>query len=326
MELFKALRLKPAATFLLFALSVTLCTLAFAAEEKQNVAVTVNGVAITEAEVEEVTGQIIPGTAFHRDITPDKKARYRQEAVQKLIDRELLYQEAVRLGMKVADKDIQKVIEDLKGRFKSKADFTEALKKRGLTESSLKKRIRKNMLAERLMKEKVEEPSVPPADEVETYYKENKPKFMEPETIKLSEIFIHIPPGADEETRTKKQQKADEVLRRMKAGENLCDLASKYSEDDWRVKCGDIGYVHRGRLDETLEKEAWEMKEGEVKSVFLEMGIMVVKLQERRPERQLSFEEVKDKLKRELTAGKRKKLGEEYLSSLRAKAKIEIYQ
>jgi parvulin-like peptidyl-prolyl isomerase len=294
------------------------------AETSKTVA-TVNGVAITEAEVDEMLEQIIPALTYHREITPEKKVRFRKDAIERLIDLELLYQEAVRLGLEVSDPDVQKGFDDQKARYKLKSEFSAALKRKGLTEAEYKKRIQKMMLVDRIFNMKVDDPSKVSDSEMRDYYEENKARFVEPEKVKLSEIFIYIPSDADDDIKAEKMKKAGEVFNKVRAGGDFCELASKYSEDDWRVKCGDIGFFHKDRLDETLEKEVWGMKDGEIKMITLEKGIMIVKLYERKSGHQISFDEIKDRLEKELIDKKRERIGEEYMNGLKAKARIEIH-
>ncbi len=308
-------------TFLFYTLYAARYTLTFAAEEKQKAAVTVNGFAITERDVDETVEQIIAAQPFHREATPERKERFRKDALERLINIELLYQEALRLGMEIPDKEVRKIFADQKAQFKAK-EFSSFLKKMGLTEDGFRKRIRKVMLVDRIIKAKIDEPSKVSDPEAKDYYEANSATFVEPEKVRLSEIFIYIPPDADDAARAKKTETAREALGRIKEGGDFCKLASQYSEDELKTRCGDMGFVHKGRLDETLEKEVWNMKEGEVKMVAVEKGLMLVKFIERKPERRLSFDEVKERLKKQLADAKRKKIREEYINSLKAKATI----
>ena len=293
--------------------------------EDSKVAATVNGVAITENEVNGMIEQIIPTMSFHPDLAREKKEQYRKDAVERLIVSELLYQEAVRLGISAPDADVRKIFDEQRGHFKSKSDFEDALKKRGLTETSYEKEIRNDLAVEKLMKTKVDEPSKPAAPEVKDYYEANKKRFMEPEKIKFNEIFIYIAPDATDKVGKEKMDKAAEVFGQVKKGGDFCKLAQEYSDDALRDKCGDIGYVHKGRLEEDLENEVWNMKDGEVKMITISKGIMIARLTDRKPERQMSFDEVRPGIEKQLANEKKKKLSDELIKGLREKAKIVIY-
>jgi parvulin-like peptidyl-prolyl isomerase len=291
--------------------------------EPSGTVATINGVAVTEADVDDMTEQIIPTVLYHREITAEKKDRFRKDAIEKLIDIELLYQEAVMLDIEVPETEVRKAFDNQRAGFRSESEFEAALRRKGLTEETFRKKLQKSILVNRLIAAKVGEPAKATDTEAHDYYEANKGKFVDPEKIKFNEVFIHLPPDADDEAAAVKTETAKEVLDRAKAGEDFCELALRYSEDQLKSRCGDAGAVHRGRIDETLEKALVGMKSGDVAIVPMETGIIIVKFGERMPERLLSFDEVKDRIKKELSAAKWSKLHEEYLQQLRAKAKIE---
>ena len=290
------------------------------------VAATVNGVAITEAQVSEMLGQMLPAGAFHREITPEREKNLRSEALEKLIEAELMYQEAAGLGITVSSEEVRKALDGQKAHFKSEADFQAFLKKERMTETEYEGRIQRTMVLNRVVRQEVDEPSRVSEGEVRTYYDNNKARFVEPEQIRLNEIFIYVPPALDGETKAKKRQTAQEVLAKLRAGEDFCKLAEEYSDDDLKDRCGDTGFAHKGMLDETLEKEVWKMKSGDIGTVTLEKGIMIMKIGDHRPEHQLSFDGIRDRLRREVAEKKRKGIAEEFIRGLRTKAKIVLYE
>jgi len=97
------------------------------------------------------------------------------------------------------------------------------------------------------------------------------------------------------------------------------------SEDAYRVKSGDVGYMHKGRMLPEIEEAAFRLKVGEVSDLIkAENNWFIIKLEDKKPEHQLSFEEVKDKLKKELETTRAQELKEAWITDLRAKAKIEV--
>ena len=97
------------------------------------------------------------------------------------------------------------------------------------------------------------------------------------------------------------------------------------SEDDFRIKGGDIGYIHRGRIYPALEEAAFKLKPGEVSGLIWTEGTwFVVKVEERKPEQVVPFEQAKDRLRAELEKKRASELMEAWVSGLRGKAKIEI--
>jgi len=87
-------------------------------------------------------------------------------------------------------------------------------------------------------------------------------------------------PEADAE---KLKKKADDVLARVKKGEDFATLAKEYSDDGSREQGGDLGWFGKGRMVPEFEKAAFALQPGQtsdlVKSQF---GYHIIKLEERR--------------------------------------------
>ena len=111
----------------------------------------------------------------------------------------------------------------------------------------------------------------------------------------------------------------------LRAGEDFGDVAARMSEDNFRIKGGDIGFIHRGRVLQEIEDVAFALKPGEMSNLIAASGMWyVIRAEEKQPERQLSFEDIKDKLKKDLEAKNVQEMTDTWLAQLRSKAKIEI--
>lgn len=304
------------------------CSIAHADDvSKDRVVVIVNGVAITEDAVQREIEVELPKTLYHKNITEERKKAYREKAIENLIVRELFYQEAKATGIKVKRSKVNEVLGSYKKRYGSKEKLREALKNINLDEEGFKKEIEKNLVVNEFIRLNVEEKAVVSEKELKEYYEKNIESFREPQKVKLKEIFIGVPYDADYRTVKKKKDKADEVLKKAKAGIDFAKLAYDYSEDPYAVKGGDIGYIHYGRLDPEIEKVAFSLKPGELSDIIeAKAGYFIIKVEESVPSRLLSFDEVKGRLKRTLEAKKKEQIKEELSKTLKAKATIDHRQ
>jgi len=97
------------------------------------------------------------------------------------------------------------------------------------------------------------------------------------------------------------------------------------SEDPYRVKGGDLGYMHKGRMLPEIEEAAFKLKVGEVSDIIkVENAWFIIKLEDKKPEHVVAFEEIKGELKKELEKNRIQELKEAWITDLRAKAKIEV--
>ncbi len=293
---------------------------------RSGIAAGVNGISISENEVQLAVDTIIPQGMFHKAITNEKREQFRKLAIDYVIERELLFQEGKRLGIDVKKSEIKTVFEKEATSFKKKKDFYAALEKYGLNEDNYKEIIKKEILMKKVLEQEVEEKIVIVDADLEKYYNENKSKFLKPEGMRIREILISFAPNATASEKEERRKKAETLLQRLKAGEDFAALAYDNSDDDYRVKGGDLGIVHKGRLLPELEDAALKMEIGRISGLIETIyGYHIIKLEAKEPARQLSFSDIKESLKKERRSRVYDEKRDELMRRLREKAKIEVY-
>jgi len=286
----------------------------------------VNGTVLTEADLEAALNEIMPAGVFHGGFSSEKRAKYRPQAFEKMIDKELFYQEAVKMGLKIDEEIIkaerEKTIKRLGGEKKVKA----ALKNAGLTDDQYREKLQKKHLVKRLIVVEVKDKAQASDEEVKAYYEANKKKFMRPEARRLKHILISVKPEATAEEWKAKKARAQEVIDKIKAGQDISKVAWDYSDGPYRVKGGDLGLVHRGRLYPTLEKEVFQLEPGRLSGIIETIyGYHVVRVEEVKPQEQMRLEDVYQSVQKELTEKKEKQIQEALTARLRENAQIEVY-
>jgi parvulin-like peptidyl-prolyl isomerase len=286
----------------------------------------VNDTLLTEADLELSLNEIIPAGVFHGGFSSKIREKYRPQAFEKMIEKELFYQEAVKMGLEIDEEIIkaerEKTIERLGGEKK----FTAALKNAGLTDEQYQQRLRKKQLVKRFIIIEISDKALPTDEEIKDYYRRNRKKYKRPEARRLTHILISVRPDASAEERKLKKAQAQEVIDRINAGEDMAAVAWKYSTGPYRVKGGDMGLVHRGRLHPDLEKEVFQLQPGKLSGIIETIyGYHVVRVEEVKEAEQLELSDVYDKIKNELTERNEKHIREELVANLRAKARIEKY-
>ena len=286
----------------------------------------VNGTVLTEADIEEALNEIMPAGVFHGGFSSKKRETYRPQAFEKMIEKELFYQEAVKKGLKVDEEIIEAEREKTIKRLGGQKKFKAALKKAGITDEQYRERLKKKHLVKRFITVEVKEKARPTDEEVKAYYEANKKKFMRPEARKLTHILISVKPEATPEERRLKKARAQEVIDKIKAGQDMSVVAWDNSNGPYRVKGGDMGLVHKGRLSPDLEKEVFQLEPGRLSGIIETLhGYHIVRVEEVKAPEQLSLEDVHEKIQKDLTEKKEKQLREALTTRLKGEARIEIY-
>jgi len=301
--------------FLIIVFGFLLATVVIAKEKivENKVVVTVNGVALMASELDAAIDQIIPQATYHGGITEEKREEFREQALQDLITRELQYQDAVARGMKPDKKMVAALMKQIRDGFESKKAYKKALEQAGITEDGLQQITEKGVLVKDVIAKTVTEPSQITDAELKSYYDKNIAKFKQPESVSLRLI------SCSNET------KAKEALSKIRAGEDFGNVAAQFSEDKYRIMGGNIGSIHRGRIYPEIENAAFKLKIGEMSDIIKSEGMWaIIKVEGKQNEKQLTFEESKDKLKKDLTKKRTEELKEKWMNDLRAKAKIEV--
>ncbi|MCR4402240.1 MAG: peptidylprolyl isomerase [Firmicutes bacterium] len=255
--------------------------------------------------VAKVNSAAITWKEFHSAL---EKQSGRQLLAQ-MIREELITQGAAKYGIQVTDEDVAAEIDDLKAQFGSDASLEQALSQYGMTMDDLRHQIKINLLLEAIASKDVTVGD----DEVKKYYDEHKEDFKEPEEVKARHILVK-----DEKT-------ANEIRKELAGGADFAELAKAKSEDPGsKDKGGDLGYFQRGAMDPAFEKVAFELKIGEtsgpVKSSF---GYHIIRVEDKKPERVPSLEEVRDEVVKQVTREKAKPAST-VISELKDAAQIKI--
>ncbi len=134
-------------------------------------------------------------------------------------------------------------------------------------------------------------------DEIKGYYKINQDAFKIPEMVRARHILINSSKSASDEEKKKAREKAEGLLKRVKAGEDFAKLASEFSDDKGsKEKGGDLGFFARGRMIPEFEKTAFSLKPGETSGIIeTKYGFHIMKVEERKEAGIEPFETVKEK-------------------------------
>jgi parvulin-like peptidyl-prolyl isomerase len=110
----------------------------------------------------------------------------------------------------------------------------------------------------------------------------------------VAEILPPDLPSSQWSTVVLSAELADELLARVKGGEDFAALARQYSADSSAAKGGDMGYLHDGMLPDVAEQALAALQPGGITDTLRVLqGVAVFRLIERTPAKQHPLEAVK---------------------------------
>ncbi|OGW52103.1 MAG: hypothetical protein A2Y81_03990 [Nitrospirae bacterium RBG_13_43_8] len=242
--------------------------------------------------------------------------------LETLIDMNLQLQEARSLGIDVPQHDITETIANIQKKYSmSEADFVESLKKEGLTLDEYKKRLSEQILINKVVTYQIRNKIVISDSEVNIYVEANKQTFSGSETYKLRQIFFKKPEGnIDKKTI---EDRAAEVIKRLKDGEDFSALARLYSEDSSARSGGDLGFVNKNLLSKEFIEELSGMNVGDYSMPFWTgTGLHIIKLDEKISAQ--NADKLKDDIRKQLADEQFSERYKSWIKGLREKAHIEI--
>ena len=287
----------------------------------------INGVIITKKQFEKELNIHLERVARQGRQLPDSQlASLKKDILDGLIERELLYQESQKAGIKVKQEAIDQHLADIKKRFPGDDQFKSALAQMNLTEVEVKTQIERGLAIRELIDQKITSKITITDAQTKAYYDGNPQMFNQPEQVKASHILIKVEPGAAETQKTEARKKIETVQQKVKNGDDFSQLAKDYSEGPSKTRGGDLGYFRRGQMVKPFEDVAFAMQKNEVSDIVeTRFGYHLIKVYDKKPATTLAYADVKDKLTERVKQEEVEKQATQYISQLKKEAKIEKF-
>jgi len=248
------------------------------------------------------------------------------QALERVIDQELLYQAGQSLRIPDLEDKVTEKIAIMKRRYPSEEAFHAYIKRKGLSIEDLRKSLEKRIYIEQyLEKNALSNPVVPEAD-IQKYYSENQQGFKRIEQVMVSHILINVNKDASPDQEEQARKKITNLKQMIVKGGDFAELAKEYSECKSAPNGGSLGYISRGYMPAEFDNVAFTLKKGGLSDVLrTPLGYHIIKVVDKKPEGIIPFLEVKDFIGRYLTKELSRKQIASHLEELKAKAKIEIF-
>jgi len=220
------------------------------------VAATVNGKSITMKEVEKLISQQAQGQ--QDKMSPLQLAQARLGVLDRLIQREVLYQRAQKENLLPNEEEITTAINQQKQQSgMTDEEFQKTLKQQEMTLEVLREEARRD-IAIRKLQDKYNGKITISDNQVEDYYNNNRSQFVSARGVELTVIIVDPIDNSsqgitnDAKNDADAKLKIDNVYQQLKSGTDFATVARARSEDpESLMRGGDIGFFSEDQLKTT---------------------------------------------------------------------------
>lgn len=172
-----------------------------------------------------------------------------QRALDASIDVQLQKYEAKKMEISVADEEIAAAIDSVeKANSLEPGQLKAVLERQGMDFDDYKETIRQQQLGAKLVNLAVRSKISISEESMREYYRKYLKDPKPVREVRLAQIFLQVPQGADKQTLTSLQEKADTIYMRLQRGEEFNNLSVLFSDAPDAASGGDMGWFSPGGL------------------------------------------------------------------------------
>lgn len=284
--------------------------------KSDDVVATVNGKEITAKQyeitlalykqsLEAMYGPSIWDTEIEKGVK--YKDKFKDLMLDQMVSIEAVYEQAKKDNLLPSKEEVDKSFKEMKKGIDADEAYKKSLEEIGANDEFLKVQQEQD-LALQNFKANFDKTTKVSDEEIKKYYEEKKSEFYKDE-VKASHILISTLDENNKELSAEKKKdakkKAEDVLKKVKSGEEFAALAKEYSDDKGSgSEGGDLGFFGKGVMVPEFEEAAFSLKVGEISEIVeSQFGYHIIKVTDKVDE-QLPLEEVKETIQKTLLAQK----------------------
>ena len=219
----------------------------------EQVLVKVNGDIITKTDLEQ--RQIAALRQRDPNLRPNSDAELQQalaevtpNVILEAVDELLITQRGKELGYSMTNDQFAEILSNIKkeNKLEDDAQFQAALQQEGLTLADLRRQLERTMIVQRVQQTEVMSKLQVTDAELKMYYDSHRETFTSKPQMTLRELLVAVPQseqgvnvGLEEEAKAK----ADDIRKRLVAGEPFARLAADLSDSPSKANGGLVGPI-----------------------------------------------------------------------------------
>jgi peptidyl-prolyl cis-trans isomerase SurA len=208
----------------------------------------------------------------------------RKQILEQLIMERLQLQVAERVGIRVDDESINKVVSNIaRENHLTLEQFRDVLAREGYNFADFRNNIRKDITINQLRKRRVENRVTVTEQEVDNYLISMANQRGSNDEFHLGHILIGVPEAASPQQIQAAKQKAETILARLRLGADFAETAIAESGGQRALEGGDLGWRKAGQMPTLFAETVINMRVGDISDLIRSpSGFHIIKLLDRR--------------------------------------------
>jgi peptidyl-prolyl cis-trans isomerase SurA len=249
-----------------------------------------------------------------------------KDLLRNLIDQQLWLSKGKELGV-TGETELINRLNEIRKQYNlaSLEDLDKAAQEQGVSFEDFKANIRNQIITQQVMRDEVGRHISFTPGEMQHYFDQHKDAYIQPESVKLSEILVATPAEADDAAVAAAKAKADDIVAKVKAGADFSELARTSSEGQTASEGGDMGSFKRGQLAPVFEEATFGLKGGAVADpIRTRQGFVIFKVVQHTPAGVPEYKDVEQQVEQDYYDSKMEPAIRDYLTKMREDAYTEI--
>jgi peptidyl-prolyl cis-trans isomerase C len=253
-------------------------------------------------------------------LTPEEHKEAEGYAMEKLVARELIFQNALSGDRVASDDEVKAEILKIQANFPSDAEMYATLEKAGISADDYQRMITADLTVNKLAEEKTSTVADPEENDITSFYEVNKEKMVTPDRVRASHILIKTE-GVDKEEASKK-------IKDIKANlnsDNFAEQAKEHSACPSGARGGDLEFFGKGDMVEAFNDAAFSQAVGEVGDIIeTPFGFHIILVTDTKPGSSMDLDEARPNVIRFLKGEAQGRAMADWVALLKEDAKIEV--
>ena len=234
--------------------------------------------------------------------------------VNRMVDQYLILEYGREQGIVITEEELKAAMKEMEADYQEK-DLQEILLHGYIDIEEWTEGLRHQLLVKKIV-DKVSVNITPVSfQEIKGYFDSHQDEFKHPPMVKFRQIV------------KRNREEAEKILKRLKKGENMDEVARKHSITPEAKDGGEVGWIARGDLEESMEKAIFSLQPGKISPIIkTPYGFHIFEVVSRRPAGLKSLPEVMAKIESKLFYQKKESFYRRWLKELRGLFSVKVNQ